>query len=157
MQLTNGSVDAMFYTFIYRTYPKRKLRIFANSLYIKKAYNSLGQKFGDYSSFSLYVGKTMYKGISLTGQLKYETVGITKGVNLITYNIEDHNTGSKKVLFIPQISYSHDELSYFISADIPLHEDLNGFQFATQYQFTAGVSFRIMTKDPSVDGIIELD
>ena len=157
VQLTNGSVDAMFYTFIYRTYPKRKLRIFANSLYIKKAYNSLGQKFGDYSSFSLYVGKTMYKGISLTGQLKYETVGITKGVNLITYNIEDHNTGSKKVLFIPQISYSHDELSYFISADIPLHEDLNGFQFATQYQFTAGVSFRIMTKDPSVDGIIELD
>ena len=60
----------------------------------------MGQKFGDYSSFSLYVGKTMYKGISLTGQLKYETVGITKGVNLITYNIEDHNTGSKKVLFI---------------------------------------------------------
>lgn len=160
VQLTNGSLDAMFYSFIYRTYPKRKLRIFANSLYIKKAYNSLGQKFGNYSSFSLYIGKTVYKSLSLTGQLKYEAVGKTKaakGVDLILYNIEDHNTGSKKVLFIPQISYSHNDLSYFISADIPLYEDLNGFQFATQYQFTAGVSFRIMTKESNLDGIIELN
>lgn len=159
-QLTNGSMDAMFYSFIYRTYPKRKLRLFANTLYIKKSFNSLGQKFGDYSSLSLYVGKTVYKSFGITGQLKYETVGQTQAaerVDLINYNIEDHNTGSKKVLFIPQISYSHNDLSYFVSADIPVHEDLNGFQFATQHQFTVGLSYRIMMKEPEVDGVLKLN
>ena len=77
------------------------------------------------------------------------------GVDLISYNIEDHNTGSKKLLFIPQISYSHDNFSYFVSADIPLYQDLNGFQFATQRQFTAGVSYRILTKEPVIGGVIK--
>lgn len=157
VQLTNGSLDAMFYSFFYRTYPKSKWRIFANTLYIKKSYNSLGQKFGNYSSFSLNAGKTVYKGLSLTAQLKYETIGKTKareGVDLINFNIEDHNTGSEKTLFIPQISYSHKDFSYFISADIPLYEDLNGFQFATQNQFTVGVSYRLMTKEPEVGGAL---
>ena len=158
VQLTNGSLDAMFYSFFFRTYPKRKLRIFANTLYIKKSYNPLGQKFGDLSSLSLYVGKTIYKSLALTGQLNYETVAKTQaedGVDLISYNIEDHNTGSKKLLFIPQISYSHDNFSYFVSADIPLYQDLNGFQFATQRQFTAGVSYRILTKEPVIGGVIK--
>lgn len=160
VQLTNGSLDAMLCFFFYRIYPKRKLRIFANSLYIKKSYNSLGQKFGDYSSMSLYIGKTIYKGFGVTGQLKYETVGQTQSaekVDLINYNIEDHNTGSEKLLFVPQISYSHNDLSYFVSADIPLYEDLNGFQFATQHQFTLGVSYRIMMKEPAIDGVLKLN
>lgn len=158
VQLTNGSLDAMFYSFFYRTYPKRKLRVFANTLYIKKSYNPLGQKFGDLSSLSLNIGKTIYKGLSLTGQIKYETVAKTQaedGVDLISYNIEDHNTGSKKLLFIPQISYSHNDLSYFVSVDMPLYQDLNGFQFATQNQLTFGVSYRIFTKEPEVGGVIK--
>ena len=118
----------------------------------------MGQKFGDLSSLSLNIGKTIYKGLSLTGQIKYETVAKTQaedGVDLISYNIEDHNTGSKKLLFIPQISYSHNDLSYFVSVDMPLYQDLNGFQFATQNQLTFGVSYRIFTKEPEVGGVIK--
>lgn len=160
VQLSNGSIDVVLYTFFFRTYPKRKLRIFANSLYVKKSDNSLGVKFGDYSSLSIYIGKTIYKKIGLTTQLKYETIGHTKSSNsldLIKYNIEEQNTGSRKLLFIPQLSYSHGDFSYFITGDIPLYEDLNGTQFAIQHLFTVGVSYRILTKQSKIEGILDLN
>ena len=156
-QLTNGSQDAMFYSFFYRTYPKKKFRVFANTMYIKKAFNSLGEKFGDYSSVSLFVGKSLPKNFGVTGQLKYERVGkieAANGVNLINYNVEEHSTGLKKFLFVPQISYSDNGFTYFATADVPLYEDLNGSQFATQTQFTVGVSYRFLVKEPEVGGVL---
>jgi len=158
VQLTNGSQDAMFYTFFYRTYPKKKFRIFANTLYIKKSYNSLGLKFGDYSSVSLFVGKSLPKGIGVTGQLKYEKVGsveAAEGIDLIDYNIEEHSTGGRKTFFIPQLSYSTKGFTYFATANLPLYQDLNGSQLSTQYQITAGVSYRFLLKEEKIDGILK--
>jgi hypothetical protein len=158
VQLTNGSQDAMFYTFFYRTYPKKKFRIFANTLYIKKSYNSLGLKFGDYSSVSLFVGKSLPLGFGLTGQLKYEKVGqieVAEGIDLIDYNIEAHSTGSRKVFFIPQLSYSNKGFTYFATANLPIYQDLNGSQISTQYQFTAGLSYRFMLKEEKIEGILK--
>jgi len=157
-QLTNGSQDAMFYSFIYRTYPKKKLRIFANTLYIKKAFNSLGEKFGDYSSVGLFVGKSLPKNFGLTTQLKYEQLGqieVAEDIEYINLNIERHSSGFKKILFIPQISYSDQNgFTYFASADLPLYQDMNGSQIATQQQFTVGVSYRFLLKEAEVGGVL---
>ena len=50
----------------------------------------MGQKFGDLSSLSLYVGKTIYKSLALTGQLNYEIAKTQAedGVDLISYNMK---------------------------------------------------------------------
>ena len=122
-QLTNGSQDAMFYAFIFRTYPKKKFSVFANSLFIKKAFNSLGEKFGDYSSMSVFFSKSLPKNFGLTAQLKYEHVGeieAAHGVELVNYNVELESTGLSKMLFVPQLSYSKNGFTYFATADLPL-------------------------------------
>ena len=158
VQLTNGSTDAMFYSFFYRTYPKKKFRVFANTLYIKKAFNSLGLKFGDYASVSVFAGKSLPKNFGVTGQFKYEHIGTieaSEGVNFINYNIEEHSTGSNKILFIPQVSYSKNAFTYFATIDLPLYEDLNGSQIATQHQFTAGIFYRFMLKEDEVGGVLK--
>lgn len=158
VQLTTGSTDAMFYSFFYRTYPKRKFRVFANTLYIKKSFNSQDLKFGDYVSVSLFAGKSLPKNFGITGQLKYEhigEIGVAEGVNLIDYNIEEASTGSNKIMFVPQISYSKNSFTYFATADIPLYEDLNGSQIAIQNQFTLGVIYRFMLKEQDIGGVLK--
>ena len=50
VQTTSGSNDFMFYSFFFREYQKSKLRFFISSLYVKKGFNSLGIKYGDYTS-----------------------------------------------------------------------------------------------------------
>ncbi|MDB2675217.1 hypothetical protein N9Y90_01625 [Flavobacteriales bacterium] len=156
-QLTNGSQDAMFYAFIFRTYPKKKFSVFANSLFIKKAFNSLGEKFGDYSSMSVFFSKSLPKNFGLTAQLKYEHVGeieAAHGVDLVNYNVELESTGLSKMLFVPQLSYSKNGFTYFATADLPLYEDLNGSQFSTQYQVTVGLSYRFLLKEAEIGGVL---
>lgn len=156
-QLTNGSQDAMFYAFIFRTYPKKKFSVFANSLFIKKAFNSLGEKFGDYSSMSVFFSKSLPKNFGLTAQLKYEHVGeieAAHGVDLVNYNVELESTGLSKMLFVPQLSYSKNGFTYFATADLPLYEDLNGSQFSTQYQVTLGLSYRFLLKEAEIGGVL---
>lgn len=158
VQLSNGSTDAMFYSFFYRTYPKKKFRVFANTLYIKKAFNSLGLKFGDYTSVSVFAGKSLPKNFGVTGQFKYENIGeiqSDEGVEFIDFNIEEESTGSNKIYFIPQVSYSNNGFTYFATVDLPLYQDLNGSQIATQNQFTLGVSYRFMLKQPKIGGVLE--
>ena len=69
------------------------------------------------------------------------------------YN-DDQQRAVKKFLFVPQISYSDNGFTYFATADFPLYEDLNGSQFATQTQFTVGVSYRFLVKEPEVGGVL---
>ena len=61
VQTTNGSNDFMFYSFIFREYQKKKLRLFISALHVKKNFNSSGIKFGDYSSLGLFVSKTFFR------------------------------------------------------------------------------------------------
>lgn len=60
LQATNGSQDLMLNSFFFREYQKSKLRFFISSLYVKKGYNSLGIKYGDYTSVSFFASKTLF-------------------------------------------------------------------------------------------------
>jgi hypothetical protein len=161
IQLTTGGTDLMFYSFFLREYKKQKLRFFANSLYIKKGYNSLDEKFGDYTSLSLFASKTFFRKWGLTTQLKGESVGQLQ-INQakkekfeldenyfekITWEEKRDATGSEKIFFIPQLSYSQNNFTFFATSEIPLYQNLKGVQFASQNQFTVGVNYRFLTKE----------
>jgi hypothetical protein len=156
VQATTGSQDLMLYGFVFHGYQKRKLRLFANTLFLRKGYNSMGQKFGDYASLGLFVSKTVFKNIGLTAQVKGEWVGKMKvaetvsDVDLAIYNIDLHASGSKKVFFVPQVSYNYKQLTMFVSSEIPLYQYLTGVQPGSMYQLTTGLSYRFMAKKASL-------
>ena len=147
VQPTSGSQDLIFYSFFYRDYPKKNIRFFANGLYIKKGWNSLGQKFGDYASIGVFAGTTILKKIGVTFQFKGEMttkMKFDKNVDMLAfYNIDVNSTGGKKVSFVPQLNYTYNNLTIFALTDIPLYQYLFGVQVGAQYQFTAGLSYRI--------------
>ena len=149
VQPTNGSHDFIFYTFLYRGYPLKNFRIFANALYIKKGWNSLGQKFGDYAGVGLFAGKTFFKKLGVTIQLKGEWVNKMqhdKKIDMLAlYNIDVESTGSKKIFFIPQVSYSYKAFTLYALSEIPLYQYVNKIQVVSQHQFTVGMSYRFFT------------
>ena len=164
VQLSTGGVDIMLYAFYFREYKKQKLRVFVNSLYIRKGYNSLDEKFGDYTSFSLFASKTVYRRWGLVAQVKGEWIGQLNAeqskldrfenpdnwlteFEAETFFEKQKATGGKKVFFIPQLSYSQDAITIFFASEIPLFQSLNGYQFASQSQFTIGVNYRFLTKE----------
>jgi hypothetical protein len=149
VQPTSGAQDIIFYAFLYRGYPEKNFRIFANGLYVKKGWNSLGEKFGDYASVGLFVGKTFFKKLGVTAQIKGEWIGKMQGdknVDLVAfYNIYTESTGGRKIFFVPQISYSYKSFTAYVLSDIPLYQYLNGNQIGSQNQVTVGLSYRFMT------------
>jgi hypothetical protein len=164
VQLSTGGVDVILYAFYFREYKKQKFRLFANSLYIRKGYNSLDDKFGDYTSFSLFASQTVYRRWGLVSQVKGEWIGQLNAKQskldrfensddwLTEYEAEtffekQKATGGKKVLFIPQLSYSQNGITIFATSEIPLYQNLNGYQFASQNQFTIGINYRFLTKE----------
>jgi len=160
IQLSTGGTDLIFYSFFFREYKKQKLRFFANSLYIKKGYNSLDEKFGDYTSVSLFASKTFFRKWGLTTQLKAERIGQlqakqSKLLDLVVRDLyeaesfleKQKSTGSKKWFFIPQLSYSQNGLTVFATSEIPLYQYLNGTQVGSQHQFTVGINYRFLTKE----------
>lgn len=157
VQPTNGSYDMMFYSFFFRSYQKRKFRIFANTFYFRRGYNSLGQKFGDYGSVGVFASKTFFKKLGLTGQLKGEWIGEMKAARnvdlLASYNIDKISTGSRKLFFIPQISFIQKSMIFYITNEIPLYQYVGGSQIGSQHQITIGFNYRFMLK--KADEIIE--
>jgi hypothetical protein len=161
IQLTTGGTDLMLYSFFLREYKKQKFRLFANSLYIRKGYNSLDEKFGDYISLSLFASKTFFRKWGLTTQLKGESVGQIQ-INQakkekfeldenyfekITWEEKREATGSEKLIFIPQLSYSQNGITIFATSEIPLYQNLKGNQIGSKQQFTVGVNYRFLTKE----------
>jgi len=160
LQTTNGSQDLMFNSFFFREYQKSKLRLFISSLYVKKGYNSLGVKYGDYTSVGFFASKTFFYRWGVTAQLKAEKIDQIKVANnieewdLLEYSITPESTGSKKWFFIPQLSYSKNGLTVYATSEIPLYQYLNGTQVGSQNQFTVGVNYRFLTKkceDPTLN------
>jgi hypothetical protein len=153
LQATNGSNDFMFTSFLFREYQKSKLRFFISSLYVKKGFNSLGIKYGDYTSVSFFASKTFFYRWGVTTQIKAENIGQIKIANnieewdLLDYQIDPESTGSKKWFFIPQLSYSQNGITVFATSEIPLYQYLNGTQVGSQHQFTVGVNYRFLTKE----------
>ena len=125
LQATNGSNDFMFTSFLFREYQKSKLRFFISSLYVKKGFNSLGIKYGDYTSVSFFASKTLFYRWGVTGQIKAENIGQIKVANnieewdLYDYQIDPESTGSKKWFFIPQLSYSQNGITVFATSELP--------------------------------------
>lgn len=146
VQLTSGSNDIIFYSFLFNSYLKKNFRVFANSIYVHKGWNSLGQKFGDYASISVFVGKTFFKRLGVTVQLKGEHVAKMKADKLVDmiafYNVYTESTGSRNLFVAPQLSYAYKSLTLFALSEIPLYQYLNGSQIGSQYQFTAGLSYK---------------
>jgi len=160
IQLSTGGTDLMLYSFFFREYKKQKLRFFANSLYIRKGYNSLDEKFGDYTSVSLFASKTFFRKWGITTQIKAERIGQievrqSKLLDLVIRNPyeaenfldKQESTGSKKWIFIPQLSYSQNGITIFATSEIPLYQYLNGNQIGSNQQFTVGVNYRFLTKE----------
>ncbi len=144
---TTGSNDFIFYLFAFRGYPEKKFRIFANGMYIRKGWNALGEKFGDYASVGLFAGKTFFKNVGVTLQLKGEWIGgfhTDKSADdmLIYYNIDVNSFGSKKIAVAPQVSYAYKSLSVYALSEFPLYQYVNGTAIASQYLLTLGVSYR---------------
>lgn len=152
VQPTNGSQDFIFYGFFFRGFPQHNFRLFANGIYIKKGWNSLGQKFGDYKSISLFAGKTLFKSMDLTLQLRGEMVDVMKtdkNVDMLAlYNIDVRSTGNKKIVFVPQISYTLKSVTLYGLYELPLYQYVTGAQVVTQHQFVVGLSYRFFIKKP---------
>ncbi len=153
VQPTTGSHDFIFYGFILRGFPQHNFKIFANTTYIAKGWNSLGEKFGNYASMGIFASKTLSEKIGLTLQLKGERIGKMQPAKnmdlLILYNVDTASTGTKRVMLVPQVSYSFKNLTCFGLYEIPIYEYVYGTQVVTQTQFTVGLSYRFFTtKNP---------
>ncbi len=150
VQLTNGANDFIFYSFFFNSFLKKNFRVFANSIYVHKGWNSLGQKFGDYGSVSLFFGKTFFKRLGVTAQIKGEWVGKMKTDKLVDmvayYNVYPASTGNRKVFIAPQISYNYKDLTFYALSEIPIYQYLNGSQVGSQFQFTTGISYKFDLK-----------
>jgi hypothetical protein len=149
VQPTNGSNDFIFYGFLYRGYPEKDFRIFSNMLYIRKGWNPLGQKFGDYASVGLFAGQTFFKKLGVTFQIKGEWTAkmkYDKNVDMLAlYNIDVLSTGSKKISLVPQLSFSHENFTIYALNEFPVYQYLNGTQVGSHYQATVGVTYRFYT------------
>jgi mercuric ion binding protein len=152
VQTTTGSHDFIFYGFYLKNYPGKNFRFFANALYVRKGWNSLGLKFGDYASFGFSAGATFFKKLGLLAQLKGEWVGRLKSTESIdilgAYSIEKESTGSYMVSIVPQIMYTFNKpnITLFATADIPMYQYMRGSQVANQHQITMGLSYRFFVK-----------
>lgn len=146
VQPTNGSQDVMLYVFGLRGFPMRNLNVFANALYIKKGYNSLGQKFGNYTSAAFFVSKTFFRKLGVTLQVRGEWIARMQSAENIDqialYNVDVESTGSKSVFFIPQLSYSIKQVTFYGLAEIPMYQYLNGTQVGADLSLTFGISYR---------------
>ena len=145
VQPTNGSQDFIFYGFFFRGYPLKNFRLFANALYMKKGWNALGQKFGDYSSVGLFASKTFFEKLGVTLQLKGENVAQAKNIDMDLYGIDVTSTASRKIFFVPQLSFSHNSFTIYALSEIPIYQYLQGTQIGSKYQITTGISYRFFT------------
>ncbi|HET6991101.1 MAG TPA: heavy metal-binding domain-containing protein, partial [Bacteroidia bacterium] len=120
----------------------------------RKGWNPLGQKFGDYSSIGLFFGKTFFKKLGVTLQVKGEHVSkmkYDKNIDMLAlYNVDVKSTGSRKILFVPQLSYSYKNFTIYALSEIPLYQYVNYVQVASHLQVTVGMSYRFFTYKPGV-------
>lgn len=150
VQPTTGSQDVIFYGFLYRGWVEPKFRVFANLLYIKKGWNPLGQKFGDFASVGLFAGKTFFKRWGVTLQVRGEWIAKMKYDHnldmLALYGMDVKSTGSKKIFFVPQLSYTYKNFTIYALSEIPLYQYVNRVQAVSYYNVMAGISYRFFVK-----------
>ncbi|HLC82218.1 MAG TPA: hypothetical protein VJI69_00215, partial [Bacteroidia bacterium] len=123
VQPTNGSNDFIFYGFFYRGFPLKNFRLFSNVIYIRKGWNPLGQKFGDYASVGLFASQTFFKKLGVTLQVKGEwidTMQYDKNIDMLAlYNVDVKSTGGRKIFFVPQLSFTQKNFTVYALSEIP--------------------------------------
>ena len=131
----------------------KKLNFFANAIYIKKGWNPIGEKIGDYASVGLFASKTFLKKLGITMQLKGEwadKMQLNKTVFLYSYpNYNPEATGFRKVFIVPQVSYTVKKLTFYLMSEIPLYQEMIKTQISSQYQMAFGISYRFYLADPT--------
>ena len=149
VQTSSGANDIIFYSFLCRAWPDQKFKLFANGLYIKKGWNPIGEKLGNYASIGLFAGKSFKNNLGLTLQVKGEWVDkmkLNNTVLLYAYpNYDPFATGSKKVFIVPQVSYSLKGFTVFGLTEIPVYQYVINTQVGSKTQFTFGLSYRFLT------------
>jgi len=153
VQTSSGAHDLIFYLFFYRGNNIKKLNFFANAIYIKKGWNPIGEKIGDYASVGLFASKTFLKKLGITMQLKGEwadKMQLNKTVYLNSYpNYNPEATGFRKVFIVPQVSYTVKKLTFYLLSEIPLYQEMIKTQISSQYQMAFGISYRFYLADPT--------
>ena len=146
VQLTSGAQDVIFYLFLFRGYPQKNWRFFANAFYIKKGWNPLGEKLGDFSSVGLFAGKTFFEKLGVTLQLRGEWMDkmqLNKDILMYAYlNYDPEATGYKKVFFTPQLSFTKGKFTVYGLYDFPVYQYVTKTQVGSELQATLGLSFR---------------
>ncbi|MCC6722799.1 MAG: hypothetical protein IT243_11430 [Bacteroidia bacterium] len=145
VQPSSGSHDILLYGFFLKEF--KKFKSFVNITYIKKGWNSLGEKQGNYMSVGFFASKTLVNKLGLTAQVKYEFIDkmkINKNVLLYDYpNYDPAATGSKKIFIVPQLNYTFKgKYTVFALSEIPIYQYVNKTQIASQFQFSTGISYR---------------
>ena len=146
VQLTTGAQDFIFYLFYLKGFPKKDFKVFANGFYIKKGWNPLGEKMGDYASVAVFVSRSLLRNLGATLQVRGEwtdQMSINKDILIHAYpNYDPFATGYKKVFVTPQLSYSLSNFTMFGLMDLPVYQYVTKTQVGTTLQFTLGLSFR---------------
>lgn len=154
VQLSTGAQDIIFYSFYFRGYPDMKARFFVSALYIKKGWNPIGEKLGDFASLGVFAGKTFAYKYGLTLQVRAEWMDqmqLNKDIFLYAPpNYEPKFTGYKKVFFTPQLSYTGRSFTFYTLFDIPIYQNLTKIQVGTMFQATAGISYKFIVR-PKID------
>lgn len=153
VQTSSGAQDMIFYMFFFRGNSIKKLNFFTNATYIKKGWNPLGEKVGDYASVGLFASKTFFKKLGITLQLKGEWVDQMKlNNNILLYAYPNYNpeaTGFRKLQFVPQLSYTlKSKFTIYLMSEFPLYQYMFKTQVRSQHQFTFGLTYRFYPVDP---------
>jgi hypothetical protein len=118
-------------------------------MYMRKGWNPLGQKFGDYGSVGLFAGYTLAKKIGLTVQVRGEAIGKLRYNEYVDqvafYNVDPIATGSRKVFVVPQVSYSTNGFNIYAMTELPVYQFVNSVQIVSRFQTTIGISYRFLT------------
>jgi hypothetical protein len=157
VQLTTGAQDIIFYNFNSINFLQSKFRVFTSSIYIKKGWNPLGEKLGDFASVGLFAGKTFFSKLGAVVQIRGEWMDqITLNENILLYaypNFDVEATGYKKVFVSPQVSYSIGKFTAYGMIDLPIYQYVTKTQVGTQLQATVGLSFRFFAMKSRFDKI----
>jgi hypothetical protein len=128
VQPTTGSQDFIFYNFLFHSWPHKQFRIFSSMLYIKKGWNPMGQKFGDFASVGLFMSKTFFRKLGITLQVRGEWVDkmkYDKNVDMLAlYNVDVKATGSRKIFVAPQVNFTFREFTVYALYDYPLYQNV---------------------------------
>ena len=151
VQLSSGANDFRFTSSFSYRFVKAKLGLSLTGLCILKGWNPVGEKFGNYYTASLFVTKTILPNLFAIGQIKGEFIGRKKlkngGQSLISASDLAENSGSMALFFCPRIAYNVGQnLSFFALIELPVFQHVNGIQLGTKFNYSAGVTFKILPK-----------